>query len=87
MANSLDPDQAQHNVWPDLGQNRLQKLSADDTSRQRAQSNHKLCKRNNRQENNKQTVIEGDRKKNISKNKILIFIILHQIMLFYQTLS
>ena len=26
----LDPDQAQHNVGPDLGPNCLQKLSADD---------------------------------------------------------
>ena len=33
--NSLDPDQAQHFVGPDLGPNCLQRLSADDTSRQR----------------------------------------------------
>ena len=33
VSNSLDPDQAQHFVGPDLGQNCLQKLSADDTSR------------------------------------------------------
>ena len=33
--NSLDPDQARHSVGPDLGANCLQKLSADDTSRQR----------------------------------------------------
>ena len=32
--NSLDPDQARHFVWPDLGPNCLQKLSADRTSRQ-----------------------------------------------------
>ena len=30
----LDPDQARHNVRPDLGPNCLQRLSADDTSRQ-----------------------------------------------------
>ena len=35
VSNSLDPDQAQHVVGPDLGPNCLQKLSADDTSRQR----------------------------------------------------
>ena len=29
MANSLDPDQAQQNVAPDLGPNCLQRLSAD----------------------------------------------------------
>ena len=33
MSNSLDPDQAQQNVGPDLGPNCLQKLSAIDTSR------------------------------------------------------
>ena len=32
MSNSLDPDQARHYVGPDLGQNCLQRLSADDTS-------------------------------------------------------
>ena len=32
---SLDPDQAQHFVKPYLGPNCLQRLSADDTSRQR----------------------------------------------------
>ena len=32
VSNSLDPDQAHHFVWPDLGQNCLQKLSADQTS-------------------------------------------------------
>ena len=32
MSNSLDPDQAQHFVWPHLVPSRLQKLSADDTS-------------------------------------------------------
>ena len=31
MSNSLDLDQAQHFVWPDLGPNCLQKLPADDT--------------------------------------------------------
>ena len=34
MSNSLDPDQAQSFVRPDLGPNYLQKLAADDTSRQ-----------------------------------------------------
>ena len=33
VSNSLDPDQAQQNVEPDLGANGLQSLSADDTSR------------------------------------------------------
>ena len=35
MSNSLDPDQAQRFVGPDLGPNCLQRLSTDDTSRQR----------------------------------------------------
>ena len=35
LSNSLDPDQAQHHVGPDQGPNCLQRLSADDTSRQR----------------------------------------------------
>ena len=35
VSNSLDPDQARPYVWPDLGPNCLQRLSADDTSRQR----------------------------------------------------
>ena len=34
VSNSFDPDQARHLVWPDLGPNYLQRLSADDTSRQ-----------------------------------------------------
>ena len=32
MSNSLDPDQAQHFVGPDLGPNCLQRLSADNMS-------------------------------------------------------
>ena len=32
MSNSLDPDQAQCFVRPDLGSNRLQRLPADDKS-------------------------------------------------------
>ena len=35
MSNSLDPDQPQLFVGPDLGLNCLQRLSADNTSRQR----------------------------------------------------
>ena len=35
MSNSLDADQARHSVGPDLGPICLQRLSADDTSRQR----------------------------------------------------
>ena len=35
MSNSLDPDQTQQIVSPDLGPNCLQMLSADDTDRQR----------------------------------------------------
>ena len=35
VSNSLDPDQAQHFVGPDLGAKCLQRFSADDTSRQR----------------------------------------------------
>ena len=33
VSNSLDPDQAQHFVRPNLGPNCLQKLSSEDTSR------------------------------------------------------
>ena len=33
VSNSLDPDQAQHFVGPDLGPNCLQRLSTDDTCR------------------------------------------------------
>ena len=32
MSNSLDPHQDRHSVGPDLGPNRLQRLSADDKS-------------------------------------------------------
>ena len=35
VSNSLDPDQDRRSVGPDLGPNCLQRLSADDTSRQR----------------------------------------------------
>ena len=35
VSNSLDPDQARRSVGPVLGTNCLQRLSADDTSRQR----------------------------------------------------
>ena len=35
VSNSLDPDQARLFVWHDLGPNCLQRLSAEDTSRQR----------------------------------------------------
>ena len=35
MSNNLDSDQAGQNVQPDLDPNRLQRLSADDSSRQR----------------------------------------------------
>ena len=45
VSNSLDPDQARQNVGPDLSPNSLQKLSAEDTSRQRVkfESGDKLC--------------------------------------------
>ena len=39
MSNSLEPDQAPLSVGPDLGPNCLQKLSADDTSRQKLKMN------------------------------------------------
>ena len=32
VSNSLDPDQAQHSVGPDLGSNCLQRSAADDKS-------------------------------------------------------
>ena len=35
VSNSFDPDQARRKVGPDLGQNCLQSLPADETSRQR----------------------------------------------------
>ena len=34
VSNSLDPDLAPRSLWPDLGPNCLQKLSAHDTSMQ-----------------------------------------------------
>ena len=34
MLNSLDPDQAQRIIWPDLGPNCLPGLSAEDTVKQ-----------------------------------------------------
>ena len=40
MSNSLDQD---HVVMPDLGPNRLQMLSADDTSRQRVKHVFSRC--------------------------------------------
>ena len=36
VSNSLDPDQARHFVGPDLGPNCLQRISVDDSSKQRA---------------------------------------------------
>ena len=39
VSNSLDPDQARHFFGPDLGPNCLQRLSADDKSRQSQASN------------------------------------------------
>ena len=41
VPNSLAPDQARQNVGPDLGPNCLQRLSADDTSRQNKGLNDK----------------------------------------------
>ena len=38
VSNILDPDQAQHFVRPDLSPNCLQRLSADDTNRERVKS-------------------------------------------------
>ena len=38
VSNSLDPDQARHLMGSDLDPNCLQRLSADDTSRQRVKS-------------------------------------------------
>ena len=35
VSSSLDPDQARHFVWPDLGPNCLQRLSAEDASKKR----------------------------------------------------
>ena len=42
VSNSLDPDQAQHYVKPDLSSNCLQRLSADNTNKvkQRVKSRH-----------------------------------------------
>ena len=41
MSRSLDPDQARNSFGPDLGPNYLQRLSADDTSKQRVKMWHK----------------------------------------------
>ena len=40
MSKSLDPDQDRHFVGPDLGPNCLQRLSADDTNRQKVKLTH-----------------------------------------------
>ena len=40
VSKSLDPDQARHFVGPDLGPNCLQRISADDTCKQRVKSGH-----------------------------------------------
>ena len=42
MLNILDPDQAQQNVGPDLGPNCWQRLSTEDTSRQRVKGKASL---------------------------------------------
>ena len=42
MSNSLDPDQTQRFVGPDLGPNCLPRLSADDTGRQRFETRGEL---------------------------------------------
>ena len=42
--NSLDPDQALHFVRPDLDPNCFQRISADDTCRQRVNENKCLLK-------------------------------------------
>ena len=39
VSNSLDPDQAQHFVGPDLGQNCLQRLSGDIAGKELLQNN------------------------------------------------
>ena len=46
MSNGLGPDQARQNVGPDLVPNHLQKLSADDTSRQRVKDTRMDYKHN-----------------------------------------
>ena len=38
VPNNLDPDQDRHSVGPDLGPNCLQRLSTDDTGRQRGKA-------------------------------------------------
>ena len=48
MSNSLDPDQAQYFVRPDLGATFLQRLSADDTSKQRVKVGMVFGKVNNK---------------------------------------
>ena len=42
MSNGLDPDKARHCVGPDLGPGCLQRLSADNTSRQRVNESEEL---------------------------------------------
>ena len=41
--NSLDPDKDRCYVWPDLGPNCLQRLSAGDTSRHRHSADVTIC--------------------------------------------
>ena len=40
VSNNFAPDQVKHFFSPDLGPNSLQRLSADDTSRQRVTNTH-----------------------------------------------
>ena len=46
MSNNLDPDQVRHFVGPDLDPNCLQRLSADDTRKQRIKT---PCKKKQQQ--------------------------------------
>ena len=46
VSNSLDPDQDQQNVGPDLGPNCLQRLSADDESRRLQENSNCQLKEN-----------------------------------------
>ena len=51
MSNNLDPDQARRFVGPDMGLNHLQRLSMDETGRERVSRHIKLRKAVKKTEN------------------------------------
>ena len=57
VSNNLDLDQARRSVGPDLGPNCLQRLSADDTSRQMGKGGHQIPSNINRESKKKKSFV------------------------------